>query len=134
MADNGESKPSAWNNPEFRPDLAFPKLTEEMVERLLSYGREETFPANITLFTPGGAAGGYVRRARGEVEIFLPGGNGEPKIIAHHQRFDFSGELNLLTSQGSLVEARTVKREPSAPHTAQRVAENSCARRATSRT
>src|ERR1700692_3277562 len=53
MTDNGESKTSAWNIPEFRPDLAFPKLTEEMVERLGSYGREETLPANIPLFTYG---------------------------------------------------------------------------------
>jgi thioredoxin reductase (NADPH) len=45
----------------------------------------------------------------GQVDVSLPTANGESKIIAHHQRFDFSGELNLLTSQGSLVEARTVK-------------------------
>ena len=45
--DNEESKTSAWNIPEFRPDLAFPKLTEEMVERLGSYGREEMLPANV---------------------------------------------------------------------------------------
>jgi thioredoxin reductase (NADPH) len=33
------------DTPDFRPDLAFPKLTEEMVERLGSYGREEMLPA-----------------------------------------------------------------------------------------
>src|SRR5580698_789901 len=46
MTDNGESKTSAWTL-DFRPDLAFPKLTEEMVERLGSYGREEMLPANV---------------------------------------------------------------------------------------
>ena len=35
------------DTPDFRPDLAFPKLTEEMVERLGSYGREEMLPANV---------------------------------------------------------------------------------------
>lgn len=39
MTNNGESKNTAWNNPDFRPDLAFAKLTEEMVERMRSYGR-----------------------------------------------------------------------------------------------
>jgi thioredoxin reductase (NADPH) len=109
MTDNGESKTSAWNVPDFRPDLAFPKLTEEMVERLGSYGREETLPANVPLFTHGERQVDMFVVLDGEVDISLPAANGESKVIAHHQRFDFSGELNLLTSQGSLVEARTVR-------------------------
>jgi len=44
----------------------------------------------------------------GEVSISVPAVDGETKIIAHHRRFEFSGELNLLNSQGSLVDARTV--------------------------
>ena len=109
MTDNGVSKSSAWNTPDFRPDLAFPKLTEEMVERVRSYAREETLPANVPLFTRGERQVDMFVVLDGEVDVSLPTANGESKIIAHHQRFDFSGELNLLTSQGSLVEARTVK-------------------------
>jgi thioredoxin reductase (NADPH) len=109
MADNEESKTSAWNNPDFRPDLAFAKLTEEMVERMGSYGREETFPANVPLFTHGERQVDMFVVLDGQVDISLPIANGESKVVAHHQRLDFSGELNLLTSQGSLVEARTVK-------------------------
>ena len=109
MTDNGESKTNAWNIPEFRPDLAFPKLTEEMVGRLGFYGREETFPANVPLFSHGERQVDMFVVLDGEVDIYLPATNGESKVIAHHQRFDFSGELNLLTSQGSLVEARTVR-------------------------
>ena len=44
----------------------------------------------------------------GQIDMSLPAVSGESRIIAHHQRFDFSGELNLLNSQGSLVNARTV--------------------------
>jgi len=40
MTGNGVSKSSVWNPPDFRPDLAFPKLTEEMVELVRSYARE----------------------------------------------------------------------------------------------
>ena len=109
MTDNGESKTSTWNNPDFRPDLAFAKLTEEMVERMGSYGREEIFPANVPLFTHGERQVDMFVVLDGEVDISLPIANGESKVIAHLQRFDFSGELNLLTSQGSLVDARTVK-------------------------
>ena len=80
-----------------------------MVERLGFYGREESFPANVPLFTPGERQVDMFVVLDGEVDICLPSASGESKVIAHHRRFDFSGELNLLTSQGSLVEARTVK-------------------------
>ena len=110
MANDGTNENSAWNTPEFRPDLAFAKLTEEMVERLRSYGQEESFPANVLLFTYGERRVDMFVVLDGQVDISLvPSADGESKIIAHHQRFDFSGELNLLTSQGSLVQARTVK-------------------------
>jgi len=108
MADNEESKSSAWNNPDFRPDLAFAKLTEDMLERLRPYGREGTFPANVPLFTHGERQVDMFVVLDGQVDISLPVADGESKVIAQHRRLDFSGELNLLTSQGSLVDARTV--------------------------
>ncbi len=109
MTNNEESTTSAWNTPDFRADLAFAKLTEGMVERMGSYGRVEIVPANVPLFTHGERQVDMFVVLDGEVDVSLPSANGESKVIAHHQRLDFSGELNLLTSQGSLVEARTVK-------------------------
>ena len=99
---------SAWNVPDFRPELAFPQLTEEMVERLRPYGREETFPANQILFVRGERQIDMFVVLDGEISISLPVADGETKIIAHHRRLDFSGELNLLNSQGSLVDGQTV--------------------------
>jgi thioredoxin reductase (NADPH) len=40
-------------NADFRRDLAFATLTEEMVRRLHGYGREEIVPENVTLYTHG---------------------------------------------------------------------------------
>ena len=108
MSEERNSHTSASNVPDFRPELAFPRLTEEMVERLRPYGREETFPANHTLFTYGERQVDMFVVLDGEVMISLPAADGEIKVIAHHRRFDFSGELNLLNSQGSLVKAQTV--------------------------
>jgi thioredoxin reductase (NADPH) len=108
MSGEANSYNSASNVPDFRPELAFPRLTEEMVERLRSYGREETFPANHPLFTPGERQVDMFVVLDGEITISLPASDGETKIIARHHRFDFSGELNLLNSQGSLVDAQTV--------------------------
>ncbi|WP_158792058.1 FAD-dependent oxidoreductase [Granulicella sp. L60] len=109
MIDDEESKTAIWNNPEYRPDLAFAKLTDDMVERLTPYGREEAFPAEVPLFTCGERQVDMFVVLEGQVDISLPLANGESTVIAHHRKFDFSGELNLLTSQGTLVNARTVK-------------------------
>jgi thioredoxin reductase (NADPH) len=99
---------SGWNTPEFRADLAFPQLTEEMLERLLAYGREESFPPDTPLFQQGERQVDMFVVLEGEIEISLPSTSGEHKVIANHKRLEFSGELNMLTSQGSLVDARTV--------------------------
>jgi len=99
---------NTWNTPDFRPDLAFPKLTQEMVDRLTPYGHEETFPANVLLFTFGERQVDMFVVLDGEIEIALQAENGVAKVIATHRTHDFSGELNLLNSQGSLVQARTL--------------------------
>ena len=99
---------SAWNNPDFRKDLAFAPLTEDMVERLRVYGHEETFAAGVTLFRQGERGVDMFVVLEGEVEVSIPVKGGKSTVIANHRRLDFSGELNLLTSQGTLVEARTV--------------------------
>jgi thioredoxin reductase (NADPH) len=108
MSEEGNRNSLASGDPDFRPELAFPRLTEEMVERLRPYGREETLPKDLLLFTSGDRQVDMFVVLDGEITISLPATDGETKIIAHHRRFDFSGELNLLNSQGSLVEARTV--------------------------
>ncbi len=84
MIEDGLSKTTAWNNPDFRQDLAFAKLTEEMVERLLPYGREETFSADATLFTCGERRVDMFVVLEGQIDISLPLANGESKVIAHH--------------------------------------------------
>jgi thioredoxin reductase (NADPH) len=79
-----------------------------MVERLRSYGREETFAPNTPLFKQGDRQIDMFVVLDGEIEISLPAADGECKVLARHHELEFSGELNLLNSQGSLVEARTV--------------------------
>ena len=108
MAEEGNHNPLGSNAPDFRPELAFPRLTEEMVERLRPYGREELLPGNLLLFTAGDRQVDMFVVLDGEITVSLPAMDGEAKIIAYYHRFDFTGELNMLNSQGSLVEARTV--------------------------
>ena len=87
-----------WTGTDFRPDLAFPKLTEEMVERLKPYGHEETFPADETLYTYGDHGTSICSSSSRVGWIFsLPTpGPGVKIYSAESARFDFTGELNLL--------------------------------------
>jgi len=107
MADQVMIENNAWT-PDFRADLAFQKLTEDMVDRMRAYGHEENFPADVVLFTYGERKVDLFVVLEGEVHACLPAGNGEAKVFARQQSLAFLGELNLLTSQGSLVEARTL--------------------------
>jgi len=97
-----------WTGTDFRPDLAFPTLTEEMVERLKLFGREEAFPADQILYTYGDRHIDMFVVLEGGVDIFLPASGSGVKILRQHRKFDFTGELNLLNSQRVVVEARTV--------------------------
>ena len=97
-----------WMGTDFRPDLAFPRLTEEMVERLWPYGREESFPSEVSLYSYGDRQIDMFVILEGGVDIFLPTSDGGVKIYRQHRKFDFTGELNLLNSQRVVVEARTI--------------------------
>src|SRR5947207_265505 len=96
-----------WTGTDFRLDLAFPKLTEELVERLKPYGHEETFAADETLYTYGDRHIDMFVVLEGGVDILLPTSDLGVKIYRQHRAFDFTGELNLLNSQRVVVEART---------------------------
>jgi thioredoxin reductase (NADPH) len=92
---------------DFRRDLAFPTLSEEMVQRLQSYGREEILSENTTLYTQGDRDTDMFVVLDGEIEILLPSVNGGHKAFASHRRNGFSGEFSLLNSQRAVTEART---------------------------
>jgi thioredoxin reductase (NADPH) len=92
---------------DYRWELAFPELTDEMVERLRVYGNQEQFPACARLYTHGDCRIDMFVVLDGEVEIFLRSPEGDPKLFVRHHQHNFTGEFNLLTSKGAVVEART---------------------------
>jgi thioredoxin reductase (NADPH) len=93
---------------DFRRDLAFPSLSEEMVGRLQRYGREEDSSANLTLYTYGDSETDMFVVLEGGIDVFLSVLGSVEKTFARHRKFDFSGEFSLLNSQRSVTEARTV--------------------------
>lgn len=91
----------------FRRDLAFPRLSEEMVQRLHDYGHEESVAANVTLYAVGDRETDMFVILDGEINVLLPSRDGGRAIFARHRKFDFSGEFSLLNSQQSVAEVRT---------------------------
>jgi thioredoxin reductase (NADPH) len=92
---------------DFRRDLAFQTLSEEMVQRLLGYGREEIVPQGAILYTQGDRNTDMFVVLDGGVDVLLPSLNGASKVFARHRKHDFSGEFSLLNSQRAVTEART---------------------------
>ena len=92
---------------DFRRDLAFQTLSEEMVQRLLGYGREEIVPEGAILYTQGDRNTDMFVVLDGGVDVLLPSLNGASKVFARHRKHDFSGEFSLLNSQRAVTEART---------------------------
>jgi thioredoxin reductase (NADPH) len=92
---------------EFRRDLAFPKLSEEMLERLGSYGQEETVPKDTCLYMYGDRDTDMFVVLTGEIESRLPVKGGGSKRFRSLRAGEFTGELNVLNTQRSVAEART---------------------------
>jgi thioredoxin reductase (NADPH) len=102
-------EPSTSSNSDvaFRHDLAFPRLNGEMLQRLRSYGQEESVPKDTCLYTYGDRDTDMIVILSGEIESRLMVTGGGFKVFRSLRAGEFSGELNLLNTQRSVAEART---------------------------
>jgi thioredoxin reductase (NADPH) len=91
----------------FRHDLAFPKLSGEMLQRLSSYGQEESVPKDTCVYTYGDRDTDMLVILSGEIESRLLVKGGGYKVFRSLCAGDFTGELNVLNTQRSIAEART---------------------------
>ena len=92
-----------------RRDLAFPKLSTEMLERLHSYGEEEVFAEDTLLYTYGDRDTDMFVVLGGEIESRLRVEGGGSKCFRSLCDGEFTGELNLLNTQRTVALARTAK-------------------------
>lgn len=104
----GEVKLDRRHTAESRQRLAFPTFTEEMIGRLKLYGDQRPFPADTELYRCGDVHVGTFVVLDGAMNVYLPLSDGRVKIVRVHRKHEFSGESNLLNSQGSIVSARTL--------------------------
>jgi thioredoxin reductase (NADPH) len=93
--------------PPFRRDLAFPRLSDAMLQRVGSYGQEETIPEDTCLYVYGDRDTDMFVVLTGEIESRLPVKGGGAKRFRSLRAGEFTGELNVLNTQRSVAEART---------------------------
>jgi thioredoxin reductase (NADPH) len=94
-------------NADYRGDLAFPLLSAEVLQRIASYGQEETVAKDTCLYTYGDRDTDMFVVLTGEIESRLLQRGGGFKVFRSLRAGDFSGELNLLNTQRTVAEART---------------------------
>ncbi len=88
--------------------MAFPCLTEEMIERLQGYGREEILAPETALFARGQREVDMFVLVEGELGIYSQDEKNERKLLATLREKQFTGELDLLSSRRTLVDGCTL--------------------------
>ena len=94
--------------PAFRPEMAFPYLTEDMMLRLQGYGRQESCSASTALWASGDREVDMFVVIDGTVEVYTQAGHEDRKAVATLGERQFSGELDLLSSRRTLVDGRAL--------------------------
>jgi thioredoxin reductase (NADPH) len=93
--------------PSFRPEMAYPCLTNDMVLRLHKYGCREAFEAGMPLWARGSRDVDMFVVLEGMVDIYARGENDERMFTATLGERQFSGELDLLSSRPTLLDGLT---------------------------
>jgi thioredoxin reductase (NADPH) len=89
-----------------RRDLVFPKLSQAQVDRSLSYGTVEHYPAGQTIYGRGTRGVDFLIVLRGSVLIAGANPAGGESVITVHEAREFTGELDLFSHREALVSAR----------------------------
>jgi thioredoxin reductase (NADPH) len=87
--------------------MAFPFLTEDMLRCIRSYGAEDEYMSGIQVSTAGQREADMYVVLEGSINVYTQTGRTEPESLIQLVRLQFTGELNLLNDQPTLVSAQT---------------------------
>jgi thioredoxin reductase (NADPH) len=93
--------------PPFRPDLAYPDLTYEMLDRLRAYGTVEAVPDRTTLFGRDERQVDMFVIIEGSIEVYTRAEQNHECFLQLLTPRQFSGELDLFNYQRTLTGCRT---------------------------
>jgi len=103
---------TAFDLPSFRPEMAFPCFTEDMIRCIRSYGAEAEYDNGTQVSTAGQREADMFVVLEGSINVYTNNDRTEPESLIELLPLQFTGDLNLLNDQPPLVSART-----SADHT-----------------
>jgi thioredoxin reductase (NADPH) len=87
---------------------AFPVLTPAQIDRIRPLGAERKVERGDILFEPGAPAMPFFVLLSGKMEIVQPDLDGE-RTVADHGPGEFTGEINMISGQRSLVRGRVTE-------------------------
>ncbi|HZS48167.1 MAG TPA: FAD-dependent oxidoreductase, partial [Blastocatellia bacterium] len=90
-----------------RHDQMFPKLTDEQISRLMSFGHRRHVAKEEVIFQPGDTKRNFYVVLSGQIEIDTPFEEGAIHITLH-QNGEFTGEVDILSGRQSLVRGRAL--------------------------
>ena len=108
MFDTYKDEFAASGVPTFRPEMAYPVLTQEMIQRLRAYGEVENLPSDSSLYERGARQADFFVVLEGHAQMFVSRDDGRKEGIYDITDGQFSGGLDLLNTQTALLAARTV--------------------------
>lgn len=94
------------DDPYARDRQTFPRLTEEMAERIAAYGTEERIAPGQLVFERGQRSVDFFFVLDGAIEIFDHDKHGRPNVFTVHGERQFTGELDLFNDRQILVSGR----------------------------
>nr|WP_295374913.1 cyclic nucleotide-binding domain-containing thioredoxin-disulfide reductase [uncultured Sphingosinicella sp.] len=95
------------SDPYERGAQTFPRLSEEHLQRISAFGREEDYPAGTFLFRRGERSVDFFVVVEGAVDILDSGTARETQVIHCHESRQFTGELDLFNDREILVDGLT---------------------------
>ncbi|UYV13412.1 MAG: FAD-dependent oxidoreductase [Phycisphaera sp.] len=96
---------------------AFPRLSEEHIDRIRQFGQVEHLDEGALLFTQGQRSVDFFVVLRGRVEIFYDSADSDsvPDVVHVHHERGFTGELDLFSDRKILVSGRVMPTDPDGP-------------------
>ena len=93
-------------DPYAREAQTFPRLSQEMMDRVAAYGREEPVSAGLALFTRGERSVDFFVVVDGSIEIFDEDSHHAPRVFVTLGARQFTGELDLFNDREIFVSGR----------------------------
>lgn len=94
-------------DPDAREAQTFPRLSVEMMTRVVGYGSEEKLPAGISVFERGQRSVDFFVVVQGAIEMFDQDRHHAPQVFATLRERQFTGELDLFNDREVFVSGRT---------------------------